>query len=89
MAQNEEEEKKLYRFQKAQLYQMYYAINRLEATNFVNLDFTLNFGISTEVRADFQEMFKVGGTYEDAASYFATVPVTMLLKLYRYFYWAG
>ena len=38
-------------FPKAQLYQMYYAIARLDAEKFTKLDFTLNFGISQEVKA--------------------------------------
>lgn len=45
-----EEERKQYKFHKAQLYQMYYAIAKNEAENFVSLDFTLNFGIMPEVR---------------------------------------
>ena len=40
-----------YIFNKAQQYQMYYAISRLDAEKFAALDFTLNFGISSEVRA--------------------------------------
>ena len=34
---------------------MYHAINKFEASDFVILQFTLNFGISQEVRAQFNE----------------------------------
>ena len=44
---------KEYKFPKAQLYQMYFAINRLDTEKFANLDFTLNFGIASEVRKSF------------------------------------
>lgn len=43
---------------------MYFAINRLDAEKFVALDFTLNFGISSEVRAAFVEALQNGGDYE-------------------------
>ena len=42
-------------FPKAQLYQMYYAIARLDADKFANLDFTLNFGISPDIKARYVE----------------------------------
>lgn len=68
---------------------MYYAIAKNEASNFVSLDFTINFGILPDIRQHFVSMLKDDGetTYEVAAAYFDTVPVTMLLKLYRYFVW--
>ena len=43
---------------------MYHAIGRLDAGKFVTLDFTLNFGISSEVRAEFVEAMQSGGEYE-------------------------
>lgn len=48
-------ENKAFTYPKAQLYQMYFAISKLDADKFANLDFTLNFGISSEVRAKFVE----------------------------------
>jgi hypothetical protein len=69
---------------------MYVIIDKNGASNFVNLDFTLNFGILMEVRQRLQAMLKEDGetTYETAAAYFATIDVHMLLKLHRYFSWA-
>jgi hypothetical protein len=43
---------------------MYYAIGRLEASQFVTLDFTPNFGISSEVRTAFIEAMQNGGNYD-------------------------
>ena len=70
---------------------MYFVIDKNEASNFVNMDFTLNFGILIEVRQHIVKMLKENGqtTYETAADYFATIPVQMLLKLYRYFSWVN
>ena len=84
-----EEDAKLYLFHKAQLIQMYYSINRLSAENFVKLDFTLNFGISSEVRAIFVQMIENEKSYEAAILQFKEVPIHMLLKLNRYFVWAN
>jgi hypothetical protein len=51
----EPEKAKIYTFPKMQLTMMYHAINKFEASDFVILQFTLNFGISQEVRAQFNE----------------------------------
>lgn len=67
---------------------MYYAISRLDAEKFAALDFTLNFGISSEVRAQFVEMLQSGGEYVQCCETFKGVDPVMLLKLHRYFNWA-
>lgn len=58
-------DKETFTYPKAQLYQMYVAIGRLDAEKFVALDFTLNFGISPAVRAAFVEAMQTGGEYEE------------------------
>ncbi len=52
-------------FQKMQQYQMYYAMNRLDADKFSNLDFAVNFGILPEVKKSFVQAMQTGGNYED------------------------
>jgi hypothetical protein len=68
---------------------MYYAIGRLDASQFVTLDFTLNFGISSEVRAAFVEAMQNGGDFDSIVkSLFEGSDMLMLLKLHRYLNWA-
>lgn len=42
---------------------MYYAVSKLDADKFVNLDFVLNFGITAEYKILFTTFIKNGGTY--------------------------
>ena len=44
---------------------MYYAMNRLDADKFSNLDFAVNFGILPEVKKSFVQAIQTGGNYED------------------------
>ena len=43
---------------------MYYALNRLDAEKFANLEFAVNFGIQTEVKRSFLSALHNGGAYE-------------------------
>lgn len=68
---------------------MYFAINRLDADKFAVLDFTLNFGISSEVRAAFVDALQNGGDYEETKeNLFKKTDMLMILKLHKYFNWA-
>ena len=68
---------------------MYFAISRLDAEKFAQLDFTLNFGISPEVRSAFIDALQNGGEYEQVkSSLFEKTDMLMILKLHRYFNWA-
>lgn len=68
---------------------MYVAINRLEADQFVQLAFTLNFGISAETKKIFVEALQNGGGYEQVCNkVFVHVDDQFeLLKLHKYFDW--
>lgn len=73
----------------SQQYQMYYAVSKLDADKFVNLDFVMNFGITAEVKVLFKAFIANGGTFSEAkASVFEPTPTLMLLKLHNYFNWA-
>jgi len=68
---------------------MYFAIGRLDAEKFAALDFTLNFGISSEVRAAFVETMQNGGEYDKVKSeLFDKTDMLMMLKLHKYLNWA-
>jgi hypothetical protein len=68
---------------------MYYAIGRLDAEKFAALDFTLNFGISPEVRASFVDAMQNGGEYDAIkTTLFDKTDMLMLLKLHKYLNWA-
>lgn len=68
---------------------MYYVINRLDADKFAVLDFTLNFGISSEVRASFVNAIQNGGNFADVKeSLFEKTEILMILKLHKYLNWA-
>lgn len=68
---------------------MYFAISKLDVEKFAVLDFTLNFGISSEVRANFVEAMQNGGEYEQVkASLFEPTDMHMILKLHKYLNWA-
>lgn len=55
----------------------------------MTLDFTLNFGISSEVRAAFVETMQTGGEYTQVQkALFEHTDMLMLLKLHRYLNWA-
>jgi hypothetical protein len=43
---------------------MYYAMNKLDAEKFANLDFAVNFGIYPEVKKSFVNALNNGGGYE-------------------------
>ena len=68
---------------------MYYAISKLDADKFSNLDFTLNFGITPDVKNLFVDWLANGGTFEETRDVvFKATDTLMLLKLHRYFDWA-
>lgn len=69
-------------------YQMYYCIDKLSIEKFMRFDFTINFGISPDVRQKFIELLASGGNFEDCAREFAETPTIMLLKLHKYLNWA-
>ncbi len=74
---------------KAQQYQMYFAVSKLDADRFANLDFVMNFGITAEYKILFTTFIQNGGTYTEAAeTVFEPTPTLMLLKLHNYFNWA-
>jgi len=43
---------------------MYYAVNKLDADKFANLDFVMNFGVLAETKVLFSEFIRNGGSYE-------------------------
>ena len=68
---------------------MYYAIARLDADKFTQLDFTLNFGITPDIKVMYVEAIQNGGDYEEIKNeIFEATPTLMLLKLHKYFNWA-
>ena len=68
---------------------MYYAVSKLDADKFANLDFVMNFGITSEIKVLFSTFIANGGSYTQAKdSVFAETPTLMLLKLHNYFNWA-
>ena len=80
---------KTYTSNKAQQYQMYYAVSKLDADRFCRLEFTMNFGISPEVKVLFSTFIENGGTYAQACEgVFEPTDTLMLLKLHNYFNWA-
>lgn len=42
---------------------MYYAVSKLDADRFANLDFVMNFGITAETKILFTNFIKDGGSY--------------------------
>jgi len=68
---------------------MYYAVSRLDADKFANLDFIMNFGVTAEYKVLFTTFISGGGSYEQAKKdIFEPTPPLMLLKLHNYFNWA-
>ena len=68
---------------------MYYAVSKLDAMKYVELDFMMNFGITAETKVLFKTFIKEGGSYEHAAkNIFARTDKMSLLKLHNYFNWA-
>lgn len=68
---------------------MYFAVSKLDADRFANLDFVMNFGITAEYKTLFTTFIQNGGTYTEAAeTVFEPTPTLMLLKLHNYFNWA-
>ena len=68
---------------------MYFAVARLDAEKFTKLDFTLNFGITPEVKSQYVEAIENGGDYDEVKrEVFDQTPTIMLLKLHKYFNWA-
>jgi hypothetical protein len=53
-----------YKMNKAQQYQMYFAVSKLDADRFANLDFVMNFGISSEYKVLFTSFIENGGSYD-------------------------
>ena len=49
---------------KAQQYQMYYAVSKLDADKFANLSFVMNFGITAEIKVLFTTFIREGGSYD-------------------------
>ena len=68
---------------------MYVVISRLDADKFAALDFTLNFGITQEIRTLFIDWLINGGNYEETRDQiFKQTDTLHLLKLHKYFDWA-
>ena len=68
---------------------MYYAVSKLDADRFAILDFTMNFGITSEYKNLFTNFIENGGNYDEAKEHvFEPTPTLMLLKLHNYFNWA-
>ena len=68
---------------------MYMAINRLDANQFANLAFVMNFGITAEIKVLFTNFIASGGSYDQARlDVFEPTEDLMLLKLHNYFNWA-
>ena len=68
---------------------MYYAINRLDAEKFANLEFAVNFGIQSEVKKSFLNALQNGGAYESVCfEVFESVEPIQLLKMHKYLNWA-
>ena len=68
---------------------MYYAVSKLDADKFVNLDFVMNFGITAETKVLFSTFIREGGSFDHASkTVFAPTEKLSLLKLHNYFNWA-
>jgi hypothetical protein len=68
---------------------MYFAVSKLDADKFANLDFVMNFGITAEIKVLFTTFIQNGGTYSQVVeTVFDPTPTLMLLKLHNYFNWA-
>ena len=79
----------VFNFAKQQQYMMYVVISRLDADKFAALDFTLNFGITQEIRTLFIDWLFNGGNYEETRDQiFKQTDTLQLLKLHKYFDWA-
>ncbi len=68
---------------------MYYAMNRLDADKFANLEFAINFGIQSEVKRSFVNALQNGSAYETTCKeVFHQVESMQLLKMHKYLNWA-
>ena len=45
---------------------MYVVVSKLDAERFANLDFVMNFGITSEIKVLFSTFLSTGGSYEQA-----------------------
>jgi hypothetical protein len=73
---------------KAQLYQMYFVIAKLDEVKLARLDFLVNFGVSLTDIHKILELMEHGGDYENVAFTFDMIDFTHILKIYKYFSWA-
>ena len=67
---------------------MYFVMSRLDASNYVKLDFIVNFGVSPDIKAKMTEFLQVGGSKEKIYKYLESLNPIDLLKLHKYFFWA-
>jgi len=77
-----------YSVAKAQLYQMYFIINRLDIEKFCRLDFIMNFGVQHEIKNQIADLIQNGGDYKECCAVFKSIDVLMLLKISKYLSWA-
>ena len=78
-----------FKMPQAQLYQMYFAVNRLDAEKFVKLDFITNFGVEVANRKLLTDAMQNGGGFQWAQqNLFSEIPNIQLLKLHQYLNWA-
>ena len=75
-------------FDRNQLYQMYFVMNRLDAPKMVQLDFIVNFGVPSDVKTEITGIMVHGGGKTSIHSYLDTLEDMVLLKLHKYFFWA-
>jgi len=64
-------------------------MNRLDASKFCKLDFTVNFGVPLDVKSNLSNIIESGEQTKDQMfDIFAKLDTMVLLKLHKYFFWA-
>ena len=77
-----------YTYPRNQLYQMYFCLNRLDAGQFIKLNYVTNFGISPEIKTSFMGILDSKAGRTGFYKYFDSLDTLVLLKIHKYFFWA-
>ena len=67
---------------------MYFVIARLDAPRLARMEFMVNFGVGLDMIRVMHDIIEAGGTYEEVKRSFKSIPFLIILKIYKYFYWA-
>lgn len=77
-----------YKSSKAQLYQLYFVLNRFDEFKFIKMDYMTNFGVSFKTKNQLEKFFEEGGTQKDFDRFFEKVEMKESLLAFKYFFWA-